>query len=326
MSRVSVPWRHPTERDPRPLALEPVACCICGGVDAEPVAVGEDFEYKTSPDGFVMVRCPRCDVVYLDPRPALDELPRIYPDSYHAFAFQEEGFGLVHNVRRRLEARRLMTSAKGLPDGARILDVGCGDGFHLDLLREHGRPGWRLEGVDLDARAVKAARERGFEVHEGGVEDLAERGVYDLAFMIQTVEHVGDPAAVLAATREVLKPGGRLVIVTDNTGSPDFRIAGRRHWGGYHFPRHFTLFNDASMRRLATRSGFEVATLETIVSPVNWVYSIRNALDDWHAPRRVVDFFSLASPLPLAAFTLVDLVMVRLGRGALLRATLRRLA
>jgi SAM-dependent methyltransferase len=292
-------------------------------VDAEPVAVGEDFEYRTSPDSFVMVRCPRCDVVYLDPRPAMEELPRIYPDTYHAFAFGAEGFGLVHTVRRRLEARRLLRACRGLGTDARILDVGCGDGFHLDLLREYGRPGWHLAGVDLDERAVAAARERGLDVRHGSVEDVTD-GPYDLAFMIQTIEHVADPAAVLAATRALLAPGGRLVVVTDNTGSPDFRIAGRRHWGGFHFPRHFTLFNAASMRRLADRSGFAVERLETIVSPVNWVYSIRNALDDWRAPRRVVDAFSLASPVPLAAFTLVDLLFTLVGRGALLRVVLRR--
>ena len=49
------------------LELVPAACCICGGTDGEPVAVGEDFEYRTSPDSFLAVRCPRCDLVYLDP-------------------------------------------------------------------------------------------------------------------------------------------------------------------------------------------------------------------------------------------------------------------
>ena len=38
-----------------------------------------------------------------------------------------------------------------------------------------------------------------------------------------------------------------------------------------------------------------------MVSPVNWVYSVRNALDDWGAPRVVVEWFSLESPVPLAA-------------------------
>ena len=307
------------------LALEPVDCCLCGAKGGEPVAVGEDFEYRTSADSFVAVRCERCSLVFLNPRPTVEELPRIYPDDYHAFAFSEEEFGFVYQVRSRLEARRLLRACGDLPPGARLIDVGCGDGFHLELLRRHGPAGWRLEGIDLDRRAVEAARGRGLDVHLGSVEDLElPPESYDMAFLIQTIEHVADPVSVLAAVGRLLRPGGRVMIVTDNTGSLDFTLFRRRHWGGYHFPRHWNLFNDRSMRRLAARVGLEVDRLETMVSPVNWVYSVRNLLDDRGAPRRLVEQFSLATPVSLAVFTAFDAVHTAFGRGALLRAVLRR--
>ena len=269
--------------------------------------------------------CDHCGLVYLDPRPTRAELLTIYPDDYHAFAFDEESFGFVYRVRRKLEARRLLATCGDLPADAAILDVGCGDGFHLDLLREFGEPGWQLEGVDLDPRAANAAEDRGLLVHRGSIEDLdlvPER--YDLAILIQTIEHVGDPASVLRAVRRVLRPGGRLLVVTDNTGSLDFSLTKRRHWGGYHFPRHWYLFDDGSLRKLAATTGFTVDELDTMVSPVNWVYSLRNALDDWGAPRRLVEWFSLDSPVPLGAFTVFDWLHQRAGRAALLRAVLCR--
>ena len=95
--------------------LVDVACCICGVDDSEPIAVGEDFEYRTSSDTFQAVRCQRCGLVYLDPRPAVSEFDRIYPPSYHAFDFSAERFGLVYQVRRRLEARRLLSGAAAFP-------------------------------------------------------------------------------------------------------------------------------------------------------------------------------------------------------------------
>ncbi len=309
----------------RPLALEAARCCICGTRDSEPVAVGEDFEYRTSPDSFLAVQCRRCGLVYLDPRPCLSELPRLYPDNYHAFDFSPVKFGLAYRVRRRLEAHRLMQQCRGLAEDAAILDIGCGDGFHLSLLREYGRPGWRLEGVDTDPRAIAAATARGIAVRQGAVEqmDYPEGGT-DLALMIMTIEHVADPPAILRAVWRLLRPGGRLLLVTDNTASPDRHAFGSRHWGGYHFPRHWNLFDARAMQLLAGQTGFEVTRLRTIMSPVNWTYSVRNWLDDWGAPRGLVERFSLTSPGALALFTLFDLPFQWAGRGALLQAVLRR--
>jgi 2-polyprenyl-3-methyl-5-hydroxy-6-metoxy-1,4-benzoquinol methylase len=308
-----------------PLAMAATACAVCDRVEAEPVAVGEDFEYRTSPDTFLAVRCPSCRTVRLDPRPDEVELTRIYPDDYHAFDFSADEFGIVHRVRRRLESRRLLRATTGLPAGARVLDVGCGDGFHLELLRDGGAPGWALEGIDLDERAVERARRRGLTAHHGSVtDDELDEAAYDLVLLIQTIEHVADPTAVLRSIRRVLRPGGRLAVVTDNTGSPDFRLAGARHWGGYHFPRHWHLFDRTSLALLAHRTGLEVELMSTMTSPVNWTYSVRNLLDDYGAPRRVVSQFDLRRPVPLGVFTVLDRLLTAAGRGALLRAHLRR--
>ena len=307
------------------ITLEHVPCCICGGVDGAPVGVGEDFEYHTSAQSFLAVRCPSCSLIYLDPRPSISSLPLIYPDEYHAFAFDAERFGIVFRIRSRLEARRLLRAGRGLPSDAQVLDVGCGDGFHLALLGKHGPAGWQLHGVDNDARAVAAARQRGMSVKTCSIEQSAlAPGSIDFALCIQTIEHTADPVSVLRAIGQLLKPGGRLYLITDNTGSPDFGITKGRHWGGYHFPRHWNLFNKSSMRKLADVAGLEVASLSTITSPVNWTYSIRNTLVDWNAPAWMVNRFSLKAAPALAVFTVLDAALALVGRGALLRVILQR--
>lgn len=318
------PLPNPAHPPRPPLALERARCAACDRESTTVVGEGEDFEYRCSDDTFRALRCDDCGLVYLDPRPAQSELDRIYGPDYHAFAFTAEEFGLVHRVRRWLEARRLLGACAGLPGDARILDVGCGDGFHLDLLRQYGAPGWRLVGVDPSPRALDAARRRGLEAERSPVENLAiPDGSVDLAFLIQTIEHLADPRAALVAIRRVLKPGGRLIVVTDNTASPDFRLFRRRHWGGYHFPRHFYLFAPPVLERLALATGFEVDSLTTIVSPVNWVYSIHNLLTDRGAPPWLVRFFTLRSPIALGVFTVFDTAFQLAGRGALIRAALR---
>ena len=271
------------------------------------------------------MRCNECGLVYLKLRPAVTELPRIYPPDYHAFDFSGERYGMAYAVRRRLEARRLLRCCRGLAAGSRILDVGCGDGFHLDLLRDFGDPGWVLEGVDASERAASAARARGLTVHLGTVEEVAlPPASFDLALVIATIEHVADPLSLLRTVRALLRPGGRAVVVTDSTDSWSFRLFSQRYWGGYHFPRHWNLFNRRTLGLLADRAGFEVAELGTLVTPVNWTYSVHNALKDFSAPAWLINRFTLASPGSLAAFTLLDGVLQLAGRGGLLRAVLQR--
>lgn len=313
-----------SETEGTSIPLEPALCTLCRIEDAEPVAVGKDFEYQTCVDEFLAVRCRQCGLVYLNPRPAPSAMKQIYPDHYHAFQFDAQEFGLAYKVRRYLETRRLLSWCKGLSENAKIVDIGCGDGFHLSLLQRSGQPNWQLEGIDLDERAVHAAREKGLTVHQGRVEELEIEPGIDLALMIMTIEHLDDPVRVLKAVSNLLAPGGRVVIVTDNVGSPDFRFFGGRHWGGYHFPRHTYLFSRSTLKQLATVCGLEVQKIKTAMSPVNWVYSIRNWIQDLGAPRWLINRFSLKSTVSLSFFTMMDMFLSLIGRGAILHATFHK--
>ena len=307
------------------LRLNNVNCCVCGSTNASLIGKGEDFEYHTSADTFFAMQCNSCNLVYLDPRPAASEFETIYPPTYHAFDFSKKEFGFVYNVRCRLEARRSLNRCRHLKDDARILDVGCGDGFHLGLLRQYGNKTWKLEGVDLDQKAVKAATKAGLDVHLGRVQDVnLPENSYDMVFMIQTIEHLEDPPQVLKTIFKLLRKGGQLIIVTDNTDSIDFNWFKNGHWGGYHFPRHFNLFNRNSLTKLALDIGYDIKDLTTIVSPVNWVYSIHNYLVDHKMPQWLINRFTLKSSFSLFVFTVLDFVLQKFGRGALLQATLQK--
>ena len=307
------------------LKMDFVECCICEHAGSKIIGSGEDYEYHTTPDTFYVSQCDNCSLVFLNPRPSVSEFETIYPPNYHAFDFSLEKFGFVYRVRALLEAKRALKRCDGLTDRAHILDVGCGDGFHLKLLRKYGNKTWILEGVDFDKRALKALSNSGIKVHLGTVEELNLTDEnYDLVFLIQTIEHVEKPDKVLSAIYRLLKKGGKLVIVTDNTDSLDFKFYKRRYWGGYHFPRHWNLFNKKSLKLLAKKTKFDIEDMTTIVSPVNWVYSIHNSLVGNKKPQWLIERFTLKSFFSLFVFTIVDFVLQKFGKGALLQATLRK--
>lgn len=300
-------------------------CCICGNLDVTPIAVGEDFEYHSCVDSFVMVQCNRCKLVFLNPRPSRADLDVINPPNYHAYGFTAQNYGFVYSVRNRLEAKRLLQVCSDLKPDARILDIGCGDGFHLDLLRRFGKPSWSLEGLDASPVAVAHACRRGLHVQQGFIEDSTlPQSSYDLILLIATIEHVENPRTFLRAARDLLAPDGRILIVTDNVGSLSFPMWKDRHWGGYHFPRHFNLFTKDTLRKLAFVSGFTPERLDTLTTPVNWVYSIRNFVQDMGAPPWLIEQFSLKTPVSLGVFTIFDYFLNCLGQGGLLRMTLKK--
>lgn len=304
------------------LELVDVECCVCDSADAEKIGAGADFEYRTSDDVFNAMQCNSCGLVYLNPRPAISEFETIYPSNYHAFDFSEEDFGIVYKIRSRLEAKRLLSWCANLPDNARILDVGCGDGFHLKLLEKYGKKTWQLQGVDIDKRAVEMAKKRGLKVYHGSIDEIdLPSNYFDLAFTVQTVEHTENPYKFLTAIKKVLKKGGKLVIVTDNTDSLDFKIFKNSHWGGYHFPRHWNLFNKKNLAKLGEKAGFRVEKITTQVSPVNWVYSFHNKFVDTKKPKWLIDQFTLKSTVSLSAFTAFDIILQKFGRGGLLNAS-----
>src|SRR5262249_42775245 len=142
-------------------------------------------------------RCRGCGLVYLDPRPAVSELGRIYPPNYYSFDESKRDNALVAHFRRRLESGKARTFARLAGSGPkRVLDAGCGDGRFLAVLREHGPATWKLAGIDIDPGAVRRAREKGLEVSCSRLEEYDAGGQrLDLVVLFQTLEHVADPRA-----------------------------------------------------------------------------------------------------------------------------------
>ncbi len=259
------------------------------------------------------MRCTACGHVYLRPRPAASELGRIYPRDYYAFA--EGGNPLVSRLRRVWEGRKVRLYRRIAGDGhRRLLDVGCANGRFLRLLRDSGPSEWELVGVDFDEEAVADCRKAGFEAFATRVEDLPEKtGPFDAVIMLQLIEHVEDPVRIAERVFSLLRPGGAFILETPNLGGWDYHIFRGRHWGHYHFPRHWNLFSTASLQRMLEAAGFEIERAEYLISTSAWTISLHNRFLDRGYPDWFVRFFHFQNPALLALFVSLDWLRARLG-------------
>lgn len=300
----------------RRLDLVDAHCVLCGSDDSEVCASGTDFEYDTSDDVFQMVSCRRCGHQYLDPRPASSELDVIYPPDYYSFTGTRSR--LVARMQRVWESGKVRLYRELVGDGPRrLLDVGCGDGRFLGLLREFGDESWELVGLELDASAVARCRATGLDVRPERVEEFAEReeqrGRYDAVIMLQLIEHVEDPALICERVRDLLEPGGVFIIETPNLGGLDHTLFKGRWWGHYHFPRHWNLFTADTLVRMLETRGFEIVRHEYLISTSSWIISHHNYAKDRGWPLFAQRFFDYQNPILLGLAVIVDSLRTRLG-------------
>ena len=204
---------------------------------------------------YTLRACRACRFEYLDPQPDDAALAAIYNHSYFLGEQDSEA------ARRRSEMKSANAalyldalSALPCPPGTDLLEIGCGHGELLELAR---RRGFKVAGVEFSPHAAAAANRRlgAPLVHAGALSvlplPLARFGALVAA---DVIEHVRDPRDFLMRVRELMHPGGCLLLITPSLDSWTRRLF-RHQWMEYKV-EHLSYFSAASLRALLEQCGF----------------------------------------------------------------------
>jgi SAM-dependent methyltransferase len=239
-------------------AFEIVGCPICGSSEQMPRYALPDLAYYTA-GTFHLVTCRACGCLYQSPRPTQTAVKDYYPGDYepHRKAIEEQtGYSALRWLKHMQLRTRCLQVSRLRPTG-RLLDVGCSTGLFLNEMRRYGA--WELVGVETDALATQYGRERfGLMIHEGQVEDFSWSGApFDVITLWDVLEHLPNPGAALRRLRDLLAPGGHLIVSVPNLDSVDARVFGP-WWTGLDPPRHFSVFRSCDITRLLQASDLSV--------------------------------------------------------------------
>lgn len=203
-----------------------------------------------------LVACPRCGTAFCLPRPD----PRSIAGQYQAedyyegkFTADELGAQVSHYRPLARQVRRRLGS------GATVLEVGCASG---GLLAAMAQEGLHVRGIDVSATAIRQARGvLGLDASVAAVEDLALDEAVDGIVAMHVLEHLVRPSTLLARARQLLRPGGLLLLEV-----PDYGARMRAQMGPswpYFLPgEHLQHFDLQALSIVLADAGFRVQRAE----------------------------------------------------------------
>ena len=287
-------------------------CLLCGNEGVFLYRALRDRLFE-APGTWSLMRCPNCDLIWLNPQPLPEDLYKLYesyftheaPQTAHvshawlrrAYSIVKEGYlavkygygnalipfwkkccsiFMVLDPGRRADLDCSVMYLRARPNG-RLLDVGCGNG---ELVKRMQDLGWTVEGVDFDPIAVENLQKEGLPVRLGTLEaQQYPDNHFDAITMSHLIEHVHNPLQLLRECRRILNPSGRLVVTTPNSKSLGHRMF-KYHWLALDPPRHLHIFTALTLRGLGEKAGFLKPKVFTTIRNANDILiasqSIRN--------------------------------------------------
>jgi SAM-dependent methyltransferase len=262
---VSPPDREAIVAQPR--------CIVCHGTTE--TSASRLFDTRFGIEGTSEARkCSECGLEQIFPLPAPAELKHLYERFYNfggergtIYTKLREWFfaSPLYRLWIRVDEDISFHTRRG---SGRLLDIGCNEGR---TLKNYARNGFRAEGTELNENAAKVAREAGFAVYTGQLDDFTPAAPYDIAVLSNVLEHALDPKAMLVSVRKLLESGGQVWISCPNSQSWLRSVFGRS-WINWHVPFHISHFSPETLRLLLEESGFTLVEARQI-TPALWVAS-----------------------------------------------------
>jgi 2-polyprenyl-3-methyl-5-hydroxy-6-metoxy-1,4-benzoquinol methylase len=283
-----------------------------------------------------LILCTSCGIVFSSRMNEKSAKAESYDDFYDKTGAKRFRFGVESLVRLFRMGRAVFLTFLA-PHARTILDVGSGRGWMLHDLKKkyHFR---RTAGIQISRPAVEFSRKvLGLEIFD---RDLLEAGFgrsrFDIVTLWHVLEHVQRPQETIMRCRQLLNPGGLLVVEVPNFNSWTCPWT-LPCWLGFDPCHHMTFFTQSSLTSLLERNGFDIRRTRTFSLEYSTFFSAQSILDRLTGEDQFfyrwlqVPSFSVKALIHLMLFCLlappcllINLALFWTHRGEVLRVVARR--
>lgn len=215
------------------------ACPLCGSK-----LLKDRFDVR----GYTISECKSCTVVFVRNILTPEFLRDFYQKQEGNCFYEEDNKDCInyYSLKVKLEIEKLK------PEKGRILDIGCSSGMFLEQME-----GWERHGVEVSDEYGKKARTLlGDNIFIGTFEAYpVKKDYFDVITLQDVCDHFIDPAANLLKCKEMLKPGGLIIIKVHNISCLFAKVCGKRFYA-IEPPVHLFYFNERSLNLVLNKTGF----------------------------------------------------------------------
>jgi len=215
-----------------------------------PVCDSARLKTRWKVNGYTIVGCDDCSLVFVRNLPTSEELERHYEAGVGDQVYSEDNTECLNFYYEKL--RYLIESR--FPQRGKVLDIGCSGGWFLDSMQ-----GWERHGNEIIPEYAAFARQRyGANIVTGRFEDYPLRNNYfDVITMQDVFDHFPDPVAVLEKCHRMLRSGGEIVIKVHNISCLYAKLTGKSFYAILP-PSHLFYYDKTTLDRILAKTGFEM--------------------------------------------------------------------
>jgi SAM-dependent methyltransferase len=257
-------------------AAAAVACPVCGSGDIS--MVGRPLYRQPTKVAGVRIdvsdldltwrRCGACGYQFIYPGIPEERLLACYASAVAGHWGTDDYYGVVRFYDQK---KRVLEQ---FAPGKRVVDFGCFDGGFLAYLGA----GYEKFGIEPSADAARVAQSRGVTIlgatAAAAVQSASAQRDFDAIVSFDVFEHLTDPVATLRDLKQLLRPGGIILIETGNTDTPLWRRLGIRY-AYTSYVEHVGLFNCSSIAAAGRRAGLSLAHFQRsahhVIRPRHWI-------------------------------------------------------